>query len=98
MFYLECRDQFEESSVTEHIELCMGKNINEMSAEEYRFGEILYPLCKFNDTVAYKEALDKYIKFLDELIPKLMEISINTMQLKVDDLAFGYFCFEVHSE
>jgi hypothetical protein len=97
MFYLECRDQFDIDSLSKHIADCFGKKYENLTDEEIRLGRILTPLCKNKDVIMYKELLENYMGFLDELIPKLMQLSITRMNLENDDIAFGYFCFEVHS-
>ena len=98
MFYMECREHFDESTLKNHIELCMGKEFAQMSSEEIKFGSILYPLCEYHDLMTYKKSLKVYVKFLDKLIPKMMIIAKSKMDLKDEELGFGYFCFEVHSE
>jgi hypothetical protein len=98
MFYLECRDYFDDNELRDHIGLCFGKEYVIMEDEEIRHCKILFPLCKNNDVEAYKRLLEAYVKFLDELIPKLMEICKLKMSLKDNDFAFGYFCFEVHNK
>lgn len=98
MFYMECRAQVDSKSLENHIGLCLDKDYIDLNDEEVRQGKILFPLCKNNDLETYKKSLETYIEFLDELIPKLMEISKSEMNLKDNDLAFGHFCFEVQSE
>ncbi|OAB30170.1 hypothetical protein PMSD_20475 [Paenibacillus macquariensis subsp. defensor] len=97
MFYMECRNQFDDHDLKEHIGACVGREYTGMNSEEVMCGHVLYPLCKHEDVSTFKKALEAYVQFLDVLIPKLMEISRSTMALVEDDLAFGYFCFEVHS-
>lgn len=98
MFYMECREQVDNKSVENHIELCLDKKYDDMNHEEIRIGKILFPLCKNKDIETYKKLLEIYVEFLDELIPKLMEISKCKIGLKDEELVFGYFCFEVHSK
>lgn len=98
MFYLECREKVNNESTENHIGLCIGKEYVDMNYEEVRLGKILFPLCEYIDIETYKKSLEAYVEFLDELIPILMEISKSKMELKEEDLAFGHFCFEVHSE
>jgi len=98
LFYIECKEQFDDKSLENHIGLCLGKKYIDMDDDEIRIGKILFPICKNNDIEAYKKALEEYVEFLDELIPKLMDVAKSTMKLKDEDLAFGYFCFEIHSE
>ncbi|PPV11890.1 hypothetical protein AWN73_20240 [Clostridium butyricum] len=98
MFYMECREHVDDKSVENHIGLCIDKKYVDMNYEEIRLGKILFPLCKNKDTETYKKSLEVYVEFLYELIPRLMEISKSKMELKDEDLAFGYFCFEVQSE
>ncbi|WP_128895281.1 hypothetical protein [Longirhabdus pacifica] len=97
MFYMECREQFDGKDFEEHIGICLDKPYIDLSDEEIRWGKTLYPLCRYDDVEGYKKALETYDQFLFELIPKLMEMAKYKMDLKDEDLAFGYFCFEVHS-
>lgn len=97
MFYMECRDQIDRESLEKHLGACFGKEYVDMDDEEIRFGKILFPLCKNDDIEAYQKLLEVYVEFLNELIPKLMELAKIKMNLKHTDLAFGYFCFEVNS-
>jgi len=46
MFYLECRDNFSESDIREHHSAMFGKEYKEMTEEEKKIADILYPLCK----------------------------------------------------
>ncbi|WP_027407957.1 hypothetical protein [Anoxybacteroides tepidamans] len=98
MFYLECREQFDEKEQEEHILDCLDTDDQIVTAEQFEMGKILYPLCQHNDVERFKQVLATYLDYLDTLLPKLFDIAKRTMQLKDEDLAFGYFCFEVHSE
>lgn len=97
IFYMECRDNFSESDVREHHSKIIGKVYNEMSEEEKRMANILYPLCKTKDTERFKELLLSYKLYLNELIPFLFCKVKKEMNLVEDDIPFGFFCFEVHS-
>jgi len=68
-----------------------------MTEEERQKGHILYPLCKNGDYENFNQCLMSFQKYLDVLIPKLFKEAINKLQLKEEDIPFGYFCFEVHS-
>jgi hypothetical protein len=98
MFYMECRDKVNNESVQRHIASCFGKEYDDLNREEVRLGKILFPLCDFNDVETYKKSIEDYIEFLNELIPLLWDISKSKMDIKEEHFAFGYFCFEVHSE
>ncbi|QAY65239.1 hypothetical protein [Paenibacillus protaetiae] len=97
MFYMESRDQFDDNDLKEYIGACVGREYADLNSEEVEYGQVLYPLFKNEDVATFQKALGAYLHFLDVLIPKLMEISRLKMALVQDDLAFGYFCFEVHS-
>lgn len=97
IFYLECRESFSESDLRNHFSENIGKDYDEMSEEEERIANILYPLCKIKDTERYKELLLSYKAYLNELIPFLFNKAKIEMNLVEDDMAFGFFCFEVHS-
>ncbi len=97
MFYIECREHFTEEELINHLSECVGKNYNKMSEEEIRRARILYPLCKFSDVEKYRELLLSFTAYLNELIPILFNKAKTEMNLSLGDVAFGYFCFEVHS-
>lgn len=97
MFYIECREHVDDRLIEEHIGLCLGKEYIDMDYKDIRLGKILFPLCKNKDTETYKKSLEIYVGFLVELLPRLMEISKSRMKLKDEDIAFGYFCFEVQN-
>ncbi|MFB5268841.1 hypothetical protein ACE41H_18930 [Paenibacillus enshidis] len=97
MFYMECREQFNETTVTNHISACIGKDYGDMSSEEISKGYLLFPLCKYEDGLTFKKSLEEYLEYLDGILPKLLDYCKLTIGLSDDDLAFGYFCFEIHS-
>lgn len=100
MFYIECReDEISEedrlNQVLENLEIPNGI----ITEEDIEMGKILYPLCKHNDVEQFNLALKNFCKYLnDELLIKMFKIAKEDLQLNEDDLAFGYFCFEVHSK
>ncbi|MEH7483117.1 hypothetical protein V7157_19030, partial [Neobacillus drentensis] len=98
MFYIECRDYFDEKTQERHIIDCLNPVDTQRTLNDLRLGAILYPLCKINDVSSYKKAIKKYKESLREILPKMMEIATSEMKLKEEDLPFGYFCFEIHSE
>ncbi len=95
MFYLECRDDFSEIELRNHYSENIGKDYDKMSEEEKRMASILY--CRMNDTERFKEHLLSYKTYLNELLPILFNIAKTEMELGEDEIAFGFFCFEVHS-
>jgi hypothetical protein len=97
MFYLECREQFDEKALKDHVLDCLDAHYSTVSTEQFEIGKILCPLCKHNDIERYELSLGKYRDYLDTLLPMLFDIAKRKMNLKDDDLAFGYFCFEIHS-
>ncbi|MEH7306063.1 hypothetical protein [Neobacillus drentensis] len=98
MFYIECRDWFDEKIQEIHIVDCIAPVDTQRTLNDLRLGAILYPLCKNNDVDSYQKALKKYKESLREILPKMMEFAKSEMEVREDDLAFGYFCFEIHSE
>lgn len=100
MFYIECREEeISENDIIHHVKECLSANYETITTEEFEMGKILYPLCKHNHVEQFHLALEKYRKYLnDELLIKMFKIAKKDLQLNDDDLAFGYFCFEVHSE
>jgi hypothetical protein len=97
MFYLECRDNFSEIDSRNHFSENFGKDYTEMSDDEKRIANILYPLCRKKDTERFKMLLLSYKEYLNELIPFLFTQAKAEMNLSENDMPFGYFCFEVHS-
>ncbi|MFF2876267.1 hypothetical protein ACFVR2_08095 [Gottfriedia sp. NPDC057991] len=73
---------------------CLDSVDKQRALTDLRLGAILYPLCRKNDVNSYKNALEKY-KDLKEILPKMMVIAKLEMVLKEEDIAFGYFCFEI---
>ena len=98
MFYIECRASFDEKEQKSHILNCLEPIDQPRALNDLKLGAILYPLCKNNDVTSYKNALGKYKDSLNEILPKMMDIAKSEMELKEEDIAFGYFCFEIHSE
>ncbi len=74
------------------------KDYEELTEEEKRRGHILLPLCRHGDVNSYKQALERYENYLEELIPLAFEEAKRLLELKETDYPFGYFCFEVQSE
>lgn len=97
MFYLECRAHFSEDELKNHLSECSGKNYVELSEDERIRAYTLYPLCKNNDIIKFKELLISFKVYLNELIPFLFNKVREETNLSLDDMAFGFFCFEVHS-
>ena len=97
MFYIECRENLEEKEVENHLLDCLETHYETITIKEIEMGKILYPLCKYGDVEQFGFSLKRYRQYLDELLPVLFETAKRKMELKDDDLAFGYFCFEVHS-
>nr|WP_106779161.1 hypothetical protein [Lysinibacillus timonensis] len=97
MFYIECRDQVEKGEQEKHIKECINVTDRPRQLNDFIAGAILYPFCQKEDINSYKNALEKYKEYLSELILKMMEIAKSVMNLREEDLPFGYFCFEIHS-
>ncbi|MFD1737779.1 hypothetical protein ACFSCX_14680 [Bacillus salitolerans] len=97
MFFIECRDWFDEKIQKEHIIDCLDVPDTQRTLNDLRLGSILYPLCQKDDVTSYKIALEKYKESLRELLPIMMNVAKSEMKLKEVDLPFGYFCFEIQS-
>ncbi|MEK5207295.1 hypothetical protein [Psychrobacillus sp. FSL H8-0510] len=97
MFYIECRDWFDEKDQEMHILDCLEPIDTPRALNDVRLGAILYPLCKDNDIVSYQKALEEYKDSLREILPRMMKIAKLEMELKEEHLPFGCFCFEIHS-
>ena len=97
IFFIECRDWFDEKIQEMHILKCLDPIDTPRALSDLRLGAILYPLCQNNDVDYFKNALQKYKDTLNELLLKMMDIAKSEMDLKEEHLPFGYFCFEIHS-
>lgn len=97
MFYLECRDWFDEKIQELHILDCLNPVDTPRALDDLKLGSILYPLCENNDIVSYQKALEEYKNSLREILLRMMKIAKSEMELKEEHLPFGYFCFEIHS-
>lgn len=106
MFYMECREDFTSDDMKEHWTNCMDhiydipheiEQYDEMDNDKKRMARILYPICKVGDYKSFHNYLDNYREYLNELLPILFNEAIDKLELSVDDMAFGYFCFEVNS-
>ncbi|MED3575208.1 hypothetical protein [Cytobacillus praedii] len=97
MFYIECRDWFDKEEQEKHISECINVPDIQRQLVDSAIAAILYPLCQKEDVNCYKNALKNYKEYLGELLLKMMEIAKSEMDLKEEDLPFGYFCFEIHS-
>lgn len=106
MFFIMCQDDFTEVEFKEHLTSCMDhiydiphdvEQYDDMSEEKKRDARIRYPICKNGDYETYIQYLLRYKEYLNELIPILFDKVVKKLNLSQDDMAFGYFCFEVHS-
>lgn len=108
LFYMECRDDFTEEELENHWTQHMDhiydvphevKQYKEMSEAEQKQARILYPVCRHGDVQKFHEYLNRYQEYLyDELIPLLFKQATDMFKLSQEDMAFGYFCFEVFSD
>jgi hypothetical protein len=97
MFYIECRNWFDEKDQEMHILDCLNPIDTPRTLNDVKLGSILYPFCKHNDIVSYQKALEEYKESLREILPRMMKIAKSEMELKEEHLPFEYFCFEIHS-
>lgn len=106
MFYMECRDTFTMEDQEVHWTQCMDniydvphevEKYEYMDEDKKRMARILYPICKTGDYESFHNHLNNYEDYLNELIPFLFCKAIKNLNLSQDDMAFGYFCFEVES-
>lgn len=107
MFYMECRDIFTMEEQEAHWTQCMDniydiphelEQYKDMNENKKRMARILYPICKNGDYESFHNHLNVYENYLNELIPLLFSKAIENLKLSQEDLAFGYFCFEVDSD
>lgn len=95
MLYLECRNSIVESDIYEHIASCFG--IKQLDSHQRKIGEILFPLCNKEDIYSFGKSLERYLLYLDEMVPEMMEKMIQKYEISVKHLGYGHFSFEVHS-
>lgn len=98
MFFVECMEQFNEQDAEDRILESLDMDATSVTLEEYDRGKILTPICRYDDSESFKASLDKYRDYLDVLLPCLFDYAKVDLELSEKDLAFGYFCFEIHSE
>lgn len=106
MFYMECRENFTEKELEEHWTRCMDniydvphvvEQYGNMNENRKKQAQILYPICKHGNYQVFHKHLAEYRLYLDELIPILFAKVKENLNLSQEDIAFGYFCFEIHS-
>lgn len=97
MFYIECIEWFDEKLQEKHVIECLKVEDTPRTLNDLGLGAMLYPLCKNNDVDSYKKALTKYKESLRDILLQMMKIVKSEIELKEEDLPFGYFCFEIHS-
>ncbi|MBB5181548.1 hypothetical protein HNQ44_003013 [Planomicrobium koreense] len=98
MFFLECRESYtEEDEVAAIIENLEGEE-SLTPVVDWEKGKALYPLCRFDDPERFAQALKNFWAYLDIGIPQMLAMAKEDLNLKEDDLGFGYFCFEIESE
>lgn len=94
MFFMECKE-----SVTEPEELAaILEELDENSLMDLPTGKVLHPMCRFDDPQKFGQSLKNYREYLNKGLPQMFAIAKEELNLQEEDLAFGYFCFEVHSE
>ena len=107
MFYMECRDNFTKEELQIHWTECMDRihdipheatHYDNMTKENQITARILYPICTPDDIETYHLYLDNYRCYINEILPILFDDARKKLNLRYEDLAFGYFCFEVHSK
>lgn len=94
MFFMECRE-----SVTEEEELAdILEAIDRTPLMDLPAGKALRPMCRFDDPEKFRRSLRVYRDYLKTAIPQMFAIAKEDLKLTEEDLGFGYFCFEIHSE
>lgn len=97
MFFVECRDSIDENLQRKHILECMDVPDVPRVLKDIKVGAILYPLFLREDVSSFQGALIKYQNALNDLLPQMMKVTNEVLELTEEDYAFGFFCFEVHS-
>ncbi|WP_121661503.1 hypothetical protein [Metabacillus litoralis] len=74
MFFIECRDWFDEKIQEEHIIDCLDVPDTSRTLNDFRLGSILYPLCQKEDVESFEIALEQYKESLSELLPIIWKL------------------------
>jgi hypothetical protein len=94
MFFMECKD-----FITEEEELAgVLERLDDNPLMDLPTGKALRPMCRFDDPKKFGRSLRVYQDFLNTSLPQLFAVAKEELKLQEKDLAFGYFCFEVHSK
>jgi len=79
------------------------KKHEELTPQELHQMKVQYQLCEEGDVKTFQKALDDYYDYLNVMVPKMMDEFIRdhkkygNYDVTVEDMMFGYFCFEIHS-
>lgn len=98
MFYLEFREHINEEERMIHWSNALGTNFDDAQLSEQNRIKTSFPLCLEGDIIAFKEAIDKYMDYLEIELPHLLDKAISYLNIASDDCAFGSFCFEIQSK
>ena len=93
MFYIECAENVTEEQKIVFLQSCC--DVNEEIIDDIKNR---YCLCDYKDTIGFQKAIEKYLDYLKQLIVKMTNIILEEYHVEIQDLLFGYICFEVYSE
>ena len=96
MFYIECIPKA--SKLQQRIfykTAAVHENDNVLTNDEMK---ILTVLCDSKDVKKFQKSILKYKEYLYSKLPELLNEIITQYNLDIDDLSYGYFCFDITSE
>ena len=92
-FYIECKENVtKEESDNFHLECNYEGRDMSVDLRKTSF------LIQNNDIEGYHNALNTYLSYLDELLPKMVDELFNYYDFKETDFPNGFFCFEFLSD
>ena len=91
MCYIECSENVSDVMQKKFIYNCKSEFETFSDAQKH------YALCDINDIPSFHQSLKNYLYYLDDIIPKLVEILKSKYGVDNSNIAFGYFGFEIHS-
>lgn len=98
MFFVECREDYSKEEEDALIIESLEGEESPTPIIDWEKGRAQYSLCKFEDFEKFGQSLKNYHDYLQVALPKMFAIAKRELNLLEVDLAFGFFCFEVHSD
>lgn len=98
MFFVECRENYTEEEEEALIVESLEREERPDAMIDWEKGRALYSLCRFDDPGKFSWALKNHRNYLDTALPEMFAIAKEALKLSEEDVAFGFFCFEIHSD